>query len=147
MLYKSSYMEYDCDLKIGYYALDQNCMSLNLVDKNDEPVTSITTNLGNDIGNGSIMQFCCGFVDVNNNPNIEQFIKENELGEPYMRFGEPVIMQSGFCQYPLYQFNQEKLEQLDKVGFENYKNAFINALNKYQANMSFDNEPDITEDF
>ena len=39
------------------------------------------------------------YVDTNNMPNAEQFIMENNLGEPTGDLGF-----SGFCCYPLYKF-------------------------------------------
>ena len=43
------------------------------------------------------------YVDVNNCPWAERFIKDNGLGEPT---GWSCL--SGFCVYPLYQFDLEK---------------------------------------
>ena len=48
-----------------------------------------------------------GLTEEDDNPNAESFILDNELGE---NTGE--TMRSGFCVYPLYKFNQEKLENL-----------------------------------
>lgn len=39
------------------------------------------------------------YVDTNNHPNAEQFIIDNNLGEPLGKYGH-----SGFCAYPLYKF-------------------------------------------
>lgn len=46
------------------------------------------------------------FVDTNNNPWAEQFIKTNELGKPTGFFGF-----SGFCTYPEYEFDLKKLNK------------------------------------
>ena len=47
------------------------------------------------------------FVDTNNCPWAEEFIKQNKLGEPLDYYG-----QSGYCLYPLYTFDIEKLPEL-----------------------------------
>lgn len=58
-------------------------------------------------------EFVCGpmsnmaFVDTNNSPNIECFLKENELAEPT---GLSEI--NSMFEYPLYKFNLEKIPVL-----------------------------------
>lgn len=56
--------------------------------------------------------FCCpfnekAFVDTNNYPNIEKFLVENELATAVDVFG-----QSGYCTYPLYAFDLEKIPEM-----------------------------------
>lgn len=46
----------------------------------------------------------CGYVDTNNCPELEGFIEKHGLGEFTGLMGG-----SGFCSYPLYLFNPEKL--------------------------------------
>ena len=46
------------------------------------------------------------FVDVNNIPFAEDFIKSNKIGESV-----GVTVRSGFCKYPLYRFNRYVLEE------------------------------------
>ena len=48
------------------------------------------------------------FVDTNNCAWAEEFIKENNLGEPTGYIGR-----SGFCSYPLYRFNLDKMESYE----------------------------------
>ncbi len=48
----------------------------------------------------------CGYVDTNNCPELEEFIKKHGLGEFTGLMGS-----SGFCSYPLYLFNPEKLRE------------------------------------
>lgn len=63
------------------------------------------------------------YVDTNNMPGAEQFIKENGLGEPTGAW-----TRSGFCTYPLYKFNIDELkkhvrpEYMDE--FEKYLKQF-----------------------
>lgn len=46
------------------------------------------------------------YVDTNNMPNAELFIKEYKLGKPT---GE--LKQSGFCFYPKYKFDMEQVKR------------------------------------
>ena len=48
----------------------------------------------------------CGYVDTNNCPELEGFIEKHGLGEFTGLMGG-----SGFCSYPLYLFNPEKLRE------------------------------------
>ena len=61
------------------------------------PFARLTVNLGRQ-NNGY------AYVDTNNCPWAEDFIKENGLGEFTGK-----ICRSGFCEYPLYKFNMEKI--------------------------------------
>lgn len=47
------------------------------------------------------------FLDTNNLPNAEEFVIDNELGEHTGQFNH-----SGYCTYPLYKFDIEKLEKI-----------------------------------
>lgn len=49
----------------------------------------------------------CGYLDTNNLSNAEKFVTENGLGEFTGLTGR-----SGFCVFPLYLFNAEKLREL-----------------------------------
>ena len=52
----------------------------------------ITTNLNSLFQSGSM-----AFLDTNNYPDIEKWIRKNNLGQP-----SGVSERSGFCSYPLY---------------------------------------------
>ena len=64
----------------------------------------ITTNINDS-------DFVCdkthAFVDTNNCPWAPKFIKDNNLGKPMNYIGE-----SGYCSYPLYEFNVEDIPDL-----------------------------------
>lgn len=48
----------------------------------------------------------CACVDTNNWPDAEQIIKEQGFGKPLGR-----SIQSGFCSYPIYQFDLSKIPE------------------------------------
>ena len=52
----------------------------------------LTVNLNHPLQSDSM-----AFLDTNNNPQVEKFIRQNHLGLPMY-----VTQQSGFCKYPLY---------------------------------------------
>ena len=58
----------------------------------------------------------CGYVDVNNMPELEKFIADNQLGE-----FTGLVEQSGYCTYPLYMFNVDRLRLLCPDGMETYE--------------------------
>lgn len=50
------------------------------------------------------------YIDTNNFPEAEQFIKENNLGRPLGK-----TMASGFCEYPLYQINLDMTKTWEEM--------------------------------
>jgi len=66
-----------------------------------EPWQNLTVNLG------VKCEPNCAFIDTNNNGNeIIEWLCENEIGHPTGN-----LKASGFCVYPEFQFNMEKLMQ------------------------------------
>lgn len=68
-----------------------------------EPFATLTVNLSE---SGFSCEEGCAFVDINNLPDASEFILSNELGLPTGRLGY-----SGYCIYPEYRFNLDKLEE------------------------------------
>ena len=66
----------------------------------------------------------CGYLDTNNMSEIERFIKENGIGE-FTGWKQ----RSGFCSYPLYKFDPEKLRELCPKGMAEYE-ASIQPVKK-----------------
>ena len=48
----------------------------------------------------------CGYVDVNNAPYLPRFLEDNGLAEWTGKYGY-----SGFCQYPEFRFNIDRLDE------------------------------------
>lgn len=61
------------------------------------PYAFLTVNLGR-------QNYGYAYVDINNCPWAEDFIEENGLGEFTGK-----VYSSGFCFYPLYKFNMDKI--------------------------------------
>lgn len=83
---------YDVTMKKDRYSNNGN-LAIKLTCEDGEPFATLTVNLNTKLDED------LAYVDTNNVPNAEQFIKENDLGEFTGVYGF-----SGFCQYPLYRF-------------------------------------------
>ena len=84
-------------------------LAIGLVDsKTGEPYADLTVNIES-VGASEN----CAFVDTNNCRWAEKFITENGLGEDTGIKGR-----SGFCTYPLYKFNLEKMADMELVEYE-----------------------------
>lgn len=108
MKVKTAYDEYTITrLEIGKYSYGNN-LAIELICFNEdweteEPFATITVNLNY----GIPLKENEAFIDVNNCPWAIDFIKSNKLGE-YMGIECP----SGYCKYPLYSFDLDKLRRL-----------------------------------
>lgn len=112
MKLKSQYgKEYEVSIEINTY-LNNGCMYIGLVEQGEypEPYGDLTVNLA-----GKAPDYC-GYVDLNNMPELEKFIAENDLGE-----FTGLTQRSGFCEYPLYLFNVDKLRELCLDGMQAYE--------------------------
>lgn len=98
-------------LEINSY-MNNGCLyiGLNTCSEYPEAYGDITVNL-----DGKVPDYC-GFVDVNNMPELEQFLEENKIGE-----FTGLKKRSGFCEYPLYLFDADRLRELCPDGMKAYE--------------------------
>lgn len=94
MKIKSWGMEYDVIPVITKYAMGDT-LAIQLVCDDGEPYGVLTVKLDDRLEDD-----VCAYVDVNNIPGAEEFIRENGLG-----VFTGVKKVSGYCEYPLYKFN------------------------------------------
>ena len=139
---------YDEFLENGYkyitwYAENPLCMCLimrlrNEDDSYDGVQLIPTVNFGHDIGNSTLMPKYCAFIDIYNNPEIDTWLEEKGLAEPYRRFGSDVEMQGNFGTYPLYQFSKEALKKYGFDGLDEYEENWQKEFEEEQAQMNKD---------
>ena len=90
---------YDVILEQNRY-IENNNLYLGLFCPTEGPFASLTVNIDR-------LPAGMAAVDTNNNPWAEEFITGNGLGE---RTGR--VLKSGFCIYPVYEFNMELIDEL-----------------------------------
>lgn len=83
--------EHDVYIMRNEYASNRN-LAISVYEENGEPFAILTVNL-------AFLMPDYAFVDVNNCPWAEDFIRDNNLGT-----FTGTKRQSGFCEYPLYHF-------------------------------------------
>ena len=88
-----------------------------VADRFPEPYGDVTVNLLS-----SVPPYCA-FVDTNNMPELEDFLVKNGIAE-----FTGLMQKSGYCSYPLYQFNAEKMRRLCPDGMAAYERE--NGLDK-----------------
>lgn len=115
MEYKSKWgIVENVELKINSYR-NNGSLFMELWDTGGEypeAYGNITVNLDNEI------PAYCAYVDTNNMPEMEEFIRENKLG-----VFTGLTKESGFCEYPLYLFDSDKLRELCPKGLAEYEKA------------------------
>ena len=104
LIYKSEYTgDNEVELDIQTYH-NNGRIFIGLITNEDgspEPCGDVTVNID------APAPDYCGYLDTNNLSNVENFIRENDLGEFTGLTGR-----SGYCEYPLYLFNVDKLREL-----------------------------------
>lgn len=103
MLYRTPYGNWEVEAKRSRYSNNGN-LAIQLITPEGEPVSTLTVNIMDGVCEYRGEEYA--YVDTNNNPTGVKFILENELGEPTGEVGY-----SGFCEYPLYRFNLDKLKE------------------------------------
>lgn len=103
----------DLTLRVGLYPSDQ-CLAVTADYWNegyDQPWGNLTVNLG------ITMKPWQAFLDTNNMPYIGETLERIGLADPV-----GCMLPSGFCHYPLYEFNPDELAKYDPEGVFNYRN-------------------------
>ena len=102
MKVRTFYLEYDLYVRLHSYEAGNLCIQL--LEEDHEPFCYLTVNLPYA---ASITKKDLAFVDVNGFPEAEEVISKYELGEPV-----GLMVQSGYCKYPLYKFNIKRLKEV-----------------------------------
>jgi hypothetical protein len=72
-----------------------------------EDFAVITVNLsGSPYGDGKYQSDTKAYIDTNNCPWAEDFLKENNIAKPLDLYG-----MSGYCTYPLYEFDLDSVKE------------------------------------
>lgn len=114
MNYESKWGDVNVELSMSQYT-DNGNIYLELVNTEGEypePYGNITVNLV------EVPKYC-GYVDTNNMLEMEKFLEENDLGD-----FTGITLKSGFCEYPLYVFNVDKLRELCPKQMAEYEKNF-----------------------
>lgn len=90
---------YNVTIETSTYYCGDN-LAISLITEDGEPFARLTVNLAEwTLPNDK------AFIDTNNCPWAEKFIADNKLGRPTGITGT-----SGYCTYPQYRFDMEKLK-------------------------------------
>lgn len=103
--------------KLGMYANNNNLsvqfFSYDETENFWEPFCSATTNIVS-------LAYLEAAIDTNDNGfKMLDFLEQNGFGQR-----TPFIVASGFCTYPIFKFNEQKLRQIDPKIFRDYKKAY-----------------------
>lgn len=109
----------DLELKIYYYDAcdfmgDSKRVICIRLEKDNECYFTLSTCFGEFIG-----QIFTTYIDVNNNPGVEEFLFENHIG-----FKTSFTKHSGYCEYPLFVINPRLVSELS-LEVKDYMNDFV----------------------
>lgn len=109
MVVESWYGKEEVTISREKYAADGTCAIQLWCDEGPYATLTVCLDLGPKTKAAKKEHENLGFVDTNNCPWAPAFIKK-------YGFGRPTIMSksSGYCTYPLYRFDLEKIDQLSK---------------------------------
>lgn len=91
------YNEEEVTIQYSNY-FQTNKLAVTLLDEHEQIYDVISVNLVDE----ELTNKNCAFVDTNNMPKAEEFLKKYNIAKPTGKFGH-----SGFCVYPEYEFNLE----------------------------------------
>lgn len=93
---KTGFGTYEAEINTARYC-DNGGIAVSLWSPSVGPLATLTVNLED-------VEFGYAYIDTNNCPWAEEFLKENGIAEFTGR-----TRRSGYCVYPLYKFDLEKL--------------------------------------
>ena len=114
MEYQAPWGTETVQLEINSY-MNNNGLYIGMLSKEEdgfEPYGDMTVNLTEKAPD------YCAYLDTNNLSGIEKFVVDNDLGE-FTGFTQ----RSGFCEFPLYMFNVDKLRELCPDGMQAYEDS------------------------
>ena len=103
MRVKTDFGTYEVTIRTSKYRTGDN-LAIMLMEA-DGPFATITVNLPA----YTLTKKSCAFVDTNNCPWAPEFIKEYKLGT-----NTGFVGYSGYCEYPLYEFDLDRLSALSE---------------------------------
>lgn len=104
-------------LELGEYASDTDVIALTMYTADDnEYFATLSVNLSEHIP----LEPNQTFIDTNNLSDAEKFLSSIDGARPVMNNGNPVTGHSGYCEYPLYEFDNDLLCRLDPEGYERH---------------------------
>lgn len=130
-------------VRIGNYPTAKLAMFIQLIDADGCPYMTLSKNFGNFSYVNEMMPFMntfvqkdSTFIDINNLHTDPNEIMSQLGAKPYMRWGSPVHMESGWCQYPLWEFDPAILREFDPDGYDRYVKAWAEEFPKQQAELN-----------
>ena len=108
-----------CYVDIANYMANPNSIALQLTCLDGEPMAMTTVNLGYGL------DFGLAFLDTNNVPleKLKDFLEKTGAEPVKNHNGKEVTARSGYCEYPLYKFDLDKLKEFDPKGFDRVSSA------------------------
>lgn len=121
----TSFGNYDVEIVIDRYRADDS-LYVGLVEKETgEPFTDVTVCFNDQLLSASFaaeleidstgIAYC--YIDMNNLPEIKDFIEKYELGKPTQ-----IKKHAGYCDYPLYKMDLTKLREIAKNNYYDKEN-------------------------
>ncbi|MBP3708295.1 MAG: DUF4313 domain-containing protein [Clostridia bacterium] len=109
---KKNYKKYELEFYGDIYKVipfksryfNNNTLAVILMTDKGEDFADITVNIEFTQANDTM-----AYIDTNNNKWVEKFLQDNKIAKPTGEYGF-----SGFCSYPLYEFDLTKLEEFEE---------------------------------
>lgn len=121
------------ELHVGNFRTNPTCMSLmgctqGLFGQKKDVV--LVASIGQDTGNGETMRLYQGYLDASNRnyDEIKRMLEDNGIAKPALdSSGCERQKKMGSYMFTLYDFDQQKLSQLDPKGCQIYENSYHRA--------------------